>query len=83
MKLDLADFDSISTCAKILSQRPDKIDIIINNAAGSFQLSDKRKTKQGYEMMFGVNYLGHFILNRVSSSQKQKQLIFLKIAFNG
>eukprot|EP01080_Neovahlkampfia_damariscottae_P004988 gene4988-8586_t len=65
MKLDLADFDSISTCAKILLQRNDKIDIIINNAGGTYELSKNRKTKQGYEMMFGVNYLGHYLLNRL------------------
>jgi NAD(P)-dependent dehydrogenase (short-subunit alcohol dehydrogenase family) len=62
LKLDLSDFVSIEDCIKNLHTRKINIDIVINNAAVLDTANSK--TKQGYEMMFGVNYLGHYFLNR-------------------
>ncbi|CAI9620445.1 unnamed protein product [Staurois parvus] len=58
MKLDLASMASIrSFCITFLQSEP-RLDILINNAG----LSAKGKTLDGFNMVFGVNHLGHFLL---------------------
>ncbi len=63
LELDLADLNSIESMARsFLSQRP-KLDVLINNAGvvtGNFQ-----QTRQGFELQFGVNHLGHFYLTQL------------------
>ncbi|MEM9928943.1 MAG: SDR family oxidoreductase [Bacteroidota bacterium] len=60
LPLDLADFTSIRAAAdEFLAEHP-KLDVLINNAGcytDSLEL-----TKDGYELQFGVNHLGHFLL---------------------
>jgi NAD(P)-dependent dehydrogenase (short-subunit alcohol dehydrogenase family) len=56
--LDLADLDSIETCAKEINDAHDGIDILCNNA-GVMALP-LRRTQQGFEMQIGTNHLGHF-----------------------
>ncbi len=58
--LDLADFASIRACAADVLDRHDRLDVLVNNAGGI--LSDRLVTAQGFEMSFGVNHLGHFLL---------------------
>ncbi|MGZ4708716.1 MAG: SDR family oxidoreductase [Acidimicrobiales bacterium] len=60
MALDLADFASIRAFASELLDRFDRLDVLVNNAGGI--LSERRHTAQGFEMTFGVNHLGHFLL---------------------
>jgi NAD(P)-dependent dehydrogenase (short-subunit alcohol dehydrogenase family) len=60
MALDLASFASIRTFAADVLERQPQIDVLINNAGGV--LSDRRLTADGFEMTFGVNHLGHFLL---------------------
>ncbi|KAE8622169.1 hypothetical protein XENTR_v10005124 [Xenopus tropicalis] len=58
MKLDLASLESVrSFCRAFLSSEP-RLDILINNAG----LSGFGKTAEGYNIVFGVNHLGHFLL---------------------
>ena len=60
MHLDLADLDSIRAFAAEFAERYDRLDVLINNAG---ILGGRRaETKQGFEMSFGVNYLGAFLL---------------------
>ena len=62
-KLDLSSFDSIRQfCAKI-NEREDRIDILINNAG--IMMCPKWTTKDGFEMQFGTNHLGHFLLTNL------------------
>jgi retinol dehydrogenase 12 len=57
--LDLADLDSVRACASSLLARDLRIDVLINNAG----LAGLRgQTKQGFELTFGTNHLGHFLL---------------------
>ncbi len=56
MMLDLADLDSIDAFAE---QLPD-VDVFVNNA-GLFHRPGQ-KTKQGFEMVMGTNYMGVFYL---------------------
>lgn len=39
-----------------------KIDILVNNAGVSYPYKDRVKTLDGFEIHFGVNHLGHFLL---------------------
>jgi NAD(P)-dependent dehydrogenase (short-subunit alcohol dehydrogenase family) len=59
--LDLADLSSIGTAAgKILAfDRP--LDLLVNNA-GVMAIPERRTTKDGFELTFGTNHLGHFAL---------------------
>jgi len=60
MHLDLADLDSIRAFAASFTERYGRLDVLINNAG---ILGGRRTTtKQGFEMAFGVNYLGAFLL---------------------
>jgi NAD(P)-dependent dehydrogenase (short-subunit alcohol dehydrogenase family) len=60
MPLDLADLDSVRAFAKSFAERYDHLDALINNAG---LLARRRtETKQGFELSFGVNYLGAFLL---------------------
>ena len=59
LPLDLADLDSVRACAKNLLQTGEPIDVLVANAG----LAGLRgTTKQGFEMTFGTNHLGHFLL---------------------
>ena len=59
LPLDLADLESVRACAKNLLQKGEPIDVLIANAG----LAGLRgTTKQGFEMTFGTNHLGHFLL---------------------
>jgi len=60
MPLDLADLDDVRACAKQLTDKLDQLDVLMNNA-GVMAIPHHR-TKQGFEMQFGTNHLGHFAL---------------------
>ncbi|WP_238327427.1 SDR family oxidoreductase [Paenibacillus gorillae] len=57
---DLASMASIRQAAASLSERCDKIDVLVNNAG---VVTTKREvTEDGFERQLGVNHLGHFLL---------------------
>jgi retinol dehydrogenase-12 len=59
LPLDLADLDSVRSCALEFLARGEPLHVLVNNAG----LGGARGvTKQGFELMFGVNHLGHFLL---------------------
>ncbi|KAG9274941.1 retinol dehydrogenase 14 [Astyanax mexicanus] len=61
--LDLASLGSVrSFCDEIIKEEP-RIDVLINNA-GIYQCP-YTKTEDGFEMQFGVNHLGHFLLTHL------------------
>lgn len=60
-KVDLASLDSIAECAAHLAREQDSLDILINNA-GVMTPPARRETRDGFELQFGTNYLGHFAL---------------------
>ena len=59
--LDLADLDSVASTAAKLNGSLDRLDVLMDNA-GVMALPDRQETKQGFEMQFGTNHLGHFAL---------------------
>ena len=57
-ELDLTSLDSIRAAADELKSRHDSIDLLLNNAGVMF--TPKSTTKDGFELQFGTNHLGHF-----------------------
>uniref|UniRef100_A0A1A8I8V9 Wu:fd55e03 n=2 Tax=Nothobranchius TaxID=28779 RepID=A0A1A8I8V9_NOTKU len=69
-KLDLASLQSVRDLAKDIQQNEDRLDILINNAG--IMMCPKWKTEEGFEMQFGVNHLGHFLLTNCLLDQLKK-----------
>jgi len=59
--LDLADTDSIKAFCASMKTELSSLDILMC-IAGLMMPDDLRKTKEGVEQQFAVNYLGHYIL---------------------
>ncbi len=58
--LDLASLDSIRAAAAELRAQHPRIDVLINNAGVMFP--PRQATRDGFELQFGTNHLGHFAL---------------------
>lgn len=61
--LDLSDLASVRACAEALLAKAPKIHGLINNAGVVAKRGST--TKDGYEMTFGTNHLGHYLLTRL------------------
>jgi NAD(P)-dependent dehydrogenase (short-subunit alcohol dehydrogenase family) len=61
MDLDLASFASIRSFAADFLRRRERLDVLIANA-GLCLFGGRSLTDDGFEAMFGVNHLGHFLL---------------------
>lgn len=59
-ELDLTSLDSIRAAAEQLRGDHPAIDLLINNAGVMF--TPQSTTKDGFELQFGTNHLGHFAL---------------------
>jgi NAD(P)-dependent dehydrogenase (short-subunit alcohol dehydrogenase family) len=57
-KLDLASLGSVHAAADELKAAHSRIDLLINNAG--VMLTPKGTTKDGFELQFGTNHVGHF-----------------------
>ena len=58
--LDLGSLTSVRTFAADFLDAHDRLDVLVNNAGG---ITDTwTPTADGFEQMFGVNHLGHFLL---------------------
>lgn len=61
MKLDISDLDSVRLFADEFLKKYSKLDLLLNNA-GIMWTPQKEITKQGQELQFATNHLGHFLL---------------------
>ena len=59
LPLDLADLDSVRACASSFLALGEPLHVLVNNAGVAGR---RGLTRQGFELMFGVNHLGHFAL---------------------
>jgi NAD(P)-dependent dehydrogenase (short-subunit alcohol dehydrogenase family) len=59
LPLDLADLDSVRACAAAFLAAGEPLHVLVNNAGVAGR---RGLTRQGFELMFGVNHLGHFAL---------------------
>lgn len=60
--LDLSDLESVRRCAEVVMQRAEPLQLLINSAGLAGR---KGLTRQGFELTFGVNHLGHFLLTQL------------------
>jgi retinol dehydrogenase 12 len=62
LMLDLADLSSVRDCAKSFLEPYEPLHVLVNNAG----IAGRRGlTRQGFELTFGVNHLGHFLLTQL------------------
>jgi retinol dehydrogenase 12 len=67
--LDLGDLSSVRACATELLRRDQPIHVLINNAG----LAGVRgQTKDGFELAFGTNHVGHYLLTRLLLERIEK-----------
>ncbi len=60
VKADLGNLDEVRAAASEIDGRTDRVDVLINNAG---VINARRKvTPQGFEEVFAVNHLAHFLL---------------------
>ncbi len=59
-ELELDSFDSIRAFGKRFLDRGESLDMLINNAG--VMACPYAKTRDGFEMQFGTNHLGHFLM---------------------
>ena len=62
-QLDLASLASVRRFCEHVLEEESRIDILINNAG--IMACPYWKTEDGFEMQFGVNHLGHFLLTNL------------------
>jgi retinol dehydrogenase 12 len=67
--LDLADLDSVRACADRLLARDEPLHVLINNAGVARRHG---LTRDGWELAFGVNHLGHFLLTTMLLSRLEE-----------
>ncbi|KAK7868685.1 hypothetical protein R5R35_006976 [Gryllus longicercus] len=60
VQLDLSSLASVRACAKLLLDSEPRIHLLINNAG--IMACPEMRTEDGFEMQFGTNHLGHFLL---------------------
>ncbi|MCB0704306.1 MAG: SDR family NAD(P)-dependent oxidoreductase [Saprospiraceae bacterium] len=60
MEIDLSSLNSIRKFAENFKSKFNKLDVLINNAG--VMTPPYSKTEDGFELQFGANYLGHFLL---------------------
>ena len=64
--LDLGDLKSVRDCSNKILEKGKPFDVVITNAG--VMATPFTYTKDGFEMQFGTNHLGHFVLvNRIAS----------------
>lgn len=61
--IDLSDLDTVKDFAQRMNKSLSRLDLLVNNAG--VMMCPRWKTKQGFEMQFGTNHLGHFVLTNL------------------
>ncbi|EGP92332.1 unnamed protein product [Zymoseptoria tritici ST99CH_3D1] len=63
IQLDLTSLQSVKEAAEDFHKRSDRLDLLINNAG--IMAVPWSKTKEGYEIQFGTNHVGHALLTKL------------------
>lgn len=63
LELDLASFESVQNAAKTFLSACDRLDILMLNAG--IMAVPPGTTKEGYEIQFGTNHMGHALLTKL------------------
>lgn len=59
-RLDLASLNSVKDFAEKVKAAENRLDLLVNNAG--VMIPPPSKSEDGYELQFGVNFIGHFAL---------------------
>ncbi|OLY78476.1 Short-chain dehydrogenase TIC 32, chloroplastic [Smittium mucronatum] len=83
MQLDLASFKSIDSFVDQYKKSHSKLHLLVNNAG--IALCPYGKTKDGIEMQFGTNHLGHFkltngLLDLIKASERARIVVISALA---
>jgi NAD(P)-dependent dehydrogenase (short-subunit alcohol dehydrogenase family) len=84
--IDLASLNSVRAFANEFNKNHTKLDLLINNAG--VMMPPESKTEEGFELQFGVNFLGHFLLTdllyrKLVSTQNSRVVTLSSIAHRG
>ncbi|KAJ7170001.1 hypothetical protein C8R46DRAFT_220507 [Mycena filopes] len=63
IQLDLADLDSVRKATDEFKSKETKLDVLFNNG-GVMNTPIDQLTKQGFDMQFGTNVIGHYLLTK-------------------
>ncbi|KAH8597152.1 hypothetical protein B0O99DRAFT_651027 [Bisporella sp. PMI_857] len=63
LQMDLMSFDSIREAAKVFCQQSQRLDVLLLNAG--IMSVPEALTKDGYEIQFGTNHMGHALLSKL------------------
>jgi len=70
LELDLASFDSIKKAVATFNESSDRLDLLFNNAG--IMACPPGLTKEGYEIQFGTNHVGHALFTKLLLPQLKK-----------
>lgn len=71
LEMDLADLQSVRAGARLVQERYGRLDLLLANAG--VMAPPRMRTRQGFELQFGVNHLGHYALTRLLLPLLQEQ----------
>ncbi|KAL1857077.1 hypothetical protein Daus18300_010420 [Diaporthe australafricana] len=63
IELDLASLDSVAKAAHEFQSQSSRLDVLMNN--GGIMATPEGLTKDGYEVQFGTNHMGHALLTKL------------------
>ncbi|MFK8101166.1 MAG: oxidoreductase [Saprospiraceae bacterium] len=84
--LDLSSLSAVKDFSNQLLQRESRLDLLINNAG--IMIPPPSKTEDGFEIQFGVNFVGHFALtghlfNLLEATEGARVVTLSSIAHRG
>ncbi|TVP58248.1 MAG: SDR family oxidoreductase [Gemmatimonadales bacterium] len=59
---DLASLEQVRELARVVLSEYDRLDLLVNNAGIGSARDGREESEDGYELVFQVNYLSHFLL---------------------
>ena len=71
LALDLGDLDSVRKCAADFLSRDLPLGLLVNNAGVAGQ---RGLTRSGFELAFGINHVGHFLLTNLLLDRLKKSV---------
>ncbi len=85
-KLDLASLSAVKIFADNIINAESRLDLLINNAG--IMIPPQEKTEDGFEIQFGVNFVGHFALtghlfNLLEATKGSRVVTLSSIAHRG